>query len=802
MLVFSCFCAMLYVGLGCTGISFVQSEYGYTSGQRLHDFSLISPYGFSDDDVAKIKLIDGIDEVEGRSVSYQFFDYDSKRFVIKIMQVTEQMDLLTVTEGILPKAANEIAVEGNWAKEKGLKLGDRVHLAGIPGEPDLSEKDFVITAFAESPEYFQTNSFTYETTPHNALPLSTAMFVNKEAFSNEGTCDYSELILRSNNLRRYKDGSDEYKTAADELKKTVNPEILKVVKDRQQQMEKLFRLQGMAMPNDSEASDMALFTRETLTSIIFLISVKDMMDDMRMNISLPFIVICLLIGTSTLLRMTKEEEHLIGIRLSFGDTPVSIAANYVAFCISSTLIGTVLGGTIGTLVIEKLFVKIMSGIWFFENHIIAMNIPETVVLSIISVSAMTVVAGIPSVYVFKKDIISMIRKMNVTTTKPTPFENTRFWKKLSLLTKIIVKNISTDHLRMCVSIIGIAGCTALCVSSIVAIDSVKSAFRLQYEKVQDYEMIVYYDSENETAKTNVRNILKDNGVVCSPAFIETAYIHAPDEKIVPVSVLVSDRNFDKLLHFSSESGEDIPTSKGKLLSIGYASFYQITQGDTVHIEDKTGKEMDITIDDAFLHYLVNQELVFNKADYESLTDTICLDNIFLIKRTNIEESELNQLLRDTDGFYFVFNHKNAMSKSFSVYETFAMAVCIFKFILSIGLAAFMLLSIFSQFIIEKKTELIVLLINGYSVHYVHKYLYIDTIFLAIIGLLVGGIAGNIIGYFDVNSISTSFTYFPNGVDLFAVFVGIGIAATFTAVACIIALTRIGHLEISDITEIN
>ncbi len=800
LLVFSCFCAMFYVGLGCTGISFLKSEYDYVSNRNLHDFSVVSPFGFSDDDVEKIKNIDGIDEAEGRYLSYQFFDYDGRRFVIKIMQVTEQMDLLTVTEGVLPKSPDEIAVEGNWAKDKGLKLGDRISLSSISGEPDLSIKDYVITAFTETPEYFQTNSFTYETTGKRNLPLSAAMFVRKEAFCVEET-GFSEIILRSNILRSYEDGSDEYKDAAEVLKESVSFEIMKIAKDRRELVEKLMQLKGIEIKQESEVPDMALFTRNSLTSIIFLGSVKEMMDDMRMNLSFPFIIICLLIAISTILRMTREEEKLIGIRLALGATKADVAWNYVAFCIASTLIGTLLGGSLGALLIEKIFMKIMCGIWFFEKHIIAINMPETIELALSSSLLMTVTSGVSCVFVFRKDIISMINKSKVSRMKQSFWEKKVFWNRCSLLTRSILKNIHTDRLRVFVSIIGIAGCTALCTSSIVAIDSVKSALQMQYEKKQEYEMIVYFDSENAQAKKNIQDILTENKIVCSPAYIGISYIDAPDGKIVPVSVLVSEREFDGLLHFYNEDGETIPDSDGRLLSIGYASFYNIDKDDTVHIKNKDGKEMNIPIDDAFLHYLVNQELAFDKADYEALTGTVCYDNIFLVRKTNLSEEELNLLLHDTDGFYYVFNHKNAMSKSFSVYETFAMTACILKLILSIGLAFFMLLSIFSQFVIEKKNELIVLMINGYSVRYVYRYLYIDTIILAIIGLFAGGVIGNIIGCLDISSLSSAFTYFPNGVDLFAVFAGMGIAAVFTAIMCAVALTGIGKLEISDINKV-
>ena len=798
LLVFACFCGLFYVGISSSGESLYSSSYNYVSNQQLHDYIVASPLGFSDEDVESMKEIDGIDSAEGRFLDYDVFEYGEIRFIAKILQITENIDIITITKGTMPRSSNQIAVEGVWAKEKGLKLGDTISVSDTSSNK-LKENHFVITAFAETPEYFVTNTFEFETTPDENLPIGTAVFVSKDAFDVSRMNGYTQVLLRSNKLRDFKDGSSEYRTESNELKKLISSSIKPIIYNRYQNVKDLLHLQGTELQDDM-ATNVALFSRDELVSVCILDMNKKILDNMKNVFTVPFIAICLLICVSIILRITKNEENLIGIQLSMGTKKVGIVCRYIAFCFLPVFLGTILGCLLGRFAVAPIFLKYFVNVWFFEKAIYVLNFTEAIMCVVIVTLTIAIASAISCVVVFRKNVLDMINKTDDVNSREAFYEKTKLWHKMPLLTKSIVKNMFTDRLRVFGTLIGIVGCTALLVSSFCMNNSLESAIKTQFGHIQDYESIVYFDPKDESAEQNIIEILQDNNVRCSPVFSGTAYISASDGETSSIFVFASDNEFDNLIRFYNKEGESLTQGEGILLSRAYASYYNVQQGDIISFFDNEKNEYEVVVDGVFDFYLTRQEMIFTKEAYEKLTGETCLNNAILVDNCGLESEKIDSLLRNTQGYYYTYDYKFSMEKLFSLYKILATVAFVLKFVLSIALALFVLQSIFSQFILEKKAELITLMINGYSTRFVHKYLYIDTIILSAIGFILGAVVGNLIGCNDISTLKSAYSFYPSGFDIVAILCGIGIVAVFTAVICIRALKQIDKLEISDINK--
>ena len=142
-----------------------------------------------------------------------------------------------------------------------------------------------------------------------------------------------------------------------------------------------------------------------------------------------------------------------------------------------------------------------------------------------------------------------------------------------------------------------------------------------------------------------------------------------------------------------------------------------------------------------------------------------------------------------------FQHQN-----FGEFASVSGAVVAIYLALAALMAVVVLLNLNVMFIDEKKRELIVLMINGFSVKDAKRYIYNDTIVLTVIGIVLGVVLGCVMGAVTVGSVEPSTASFVKDVDPMAVLVGVVGSAALALIMSVIALRRIPKFELTDINK--
>lgn len=102
------------------------------------------------------------------------------------------------------------------------------------------------------------------------------------------------------------------------------------------------------------------------------------------------------------------------------------------------------------------------------------------------------------------------------------------------------------------------------------------------------------------------------------------------------------------------------------------------------------------------------------------------------------------------------------------------------------------------YIMQKKRELILMRINGFSYGELVGYLLRETVLTALTGILLGIAAGCGIGYYIVRSVELPYAQFDRGVYVPAWLYAAGITALFTVVINAIALRSVKKLKLTDL----
>ncbi len=157
-------------------------------------------------------------------------------------------------------------------------------------------------------------------------------------------------------------------------------------------------------------------------------------------------------------------------------------------------------------------------------------------------------------------------------------------------------------------------------------------------------------------------------------------------------------------------------------------------------------------------------------------------------------------LEGVEGYSSIADDMTNQYRNFETFSTVSNAVVLIYMILAILMAIVVLLNLNAMFIEEKKRELIVLMINGFSVKDAQRYVSNDSTVLTAVGIILGIILGCIMGSITVGSIEPTTASFVKAIDAKAVIAGIIGSSVLAFVMGKISLRRIPKMSLTDINK--
>ncbi|WP_312653901.1 FtsX-like permease family protein [Proteiniclasticum sp.] len=203
-----------FAGINATKPDMILSADTYYKDYALSDFRVMSPLGFSEEDLEEVRSLDDSYRVMETYSKDVFLSTGEERSVIKLysyaLNEEEKLNRPMVTEGRLPEASGEILLEQDVKTFHSISVGDEVTIS-LPEEENLedsfSEDTYTVVGFMRSPLYI-----TYERGQTNIGDGSIDYFgyIPEEDFSLDKVTDLFIETRESKNLTAYSDAYDEY----------------------------------------------------------------------------------------------------------------------------------------------------------------------------------------------------------------------------------------------------------------------------------------------------------------------------------------------------------------------------------------------------------------------------------------------------------------------------------------------------------------------------------------------------------------------------------------------------------------
>lgn len=470
-----------------------------------------------------------------------------------------------------------------------------------------------------------------------------------------------------------------------------------------------------------------------------------------------FVLVAILVCLTNMTRMVEEHRTQIGTLKALGYRKFSIIIKYLIYAVLASMIGSI----IGVLICSQLFPIVIFNayriLYIMPDIQTAIRWDYLLWCTLVAIACTSISAFLSCYAELFAQPAQLMRPKSPKAGKRVLLERVPFiWSRLSFIYKVTFRNIFRYKKRVLMTVIGIAGCTALMLTGFGLQNAISSIVPKQFENIFLYDALVAVkDNLTQEEYDELDDFLSENTYIDSHMPVEqknvdvysesgskSAYLFVPqDPEKMDQFISLQERKSQKTLTLE-DYGVIINEKLGKLLNV--------KAGDTLQLsgEDGTLKSVSIT---AITENYTNNFIYMTPALYEHLNGSQPDYNYFIINTSSpeIKDSLSAQLI----------NHKGVLGLSFAdaSSQSFkdivgSLNYIVLVIIISAGALAFVVLyNLVNINVTERTRELATIKVLGFYDNEVSAYVYRENIFCTAIGILLGLILGVFLERFVVQT---------------------------------------------------
>ena len=550
---------------------------------------------------------------------------------------------------------------------------------------------------------------------------------------NELNNAYVSLI---NGQAQYEDGVSKIEDAKNELNKSIEQLTLSKAEFNIQKHDALRELSDAQLEIDKMEGKWIVLDRNSHYSYRDYGACADRMDGIAKVFPVFFFLVAALVCMTTMTRMVDEQRNEMGTLKALGYSKLQIASKYIIYALIASILGSILGCSLGMYLFPTVIFNAWNTLYNIEKiHFLFQ--PGLILLASGSVTGITLLATLYSIY---SELIEMpsqlMRPKAAKAGKKILLERITFiWKRLSFLQKVTARNIFRYKKRFFMTIIGIAGCSALLVAGFGINDSISDIVNQQYNVIYHYDATISAKSSEMTSQIHSLKGVKD--VYEEDHLAVTTKIDNKDISTTVHIISNGDKFKDFCTLFNGNKEFDLDDSS-VLISQKMATKLNKKAGDTIKIKDANNKVIKAKIKGVFTNY-VGHHIYASESLYKSWNTNAKTTHIYLIKSkktTKKFERNLGNKIMNIDGVQSVTFYSSLQKNFKDMIKSISYIVVVL--VISAACLAFVVLYNLSNVnISERKREIATIKVLGFTRKEVDAYINRETVLLTILGSLIG-----------------------------------------------------------------
>lgn len=620
-----------------------------------------------------------------------------------------------------------------------------------------------------------------------------AEFEPKKAEYDKGVKDYEEGKLKLEEAKaQYEQGLIDYKDGEQKYKE----KIASAEKELADAKEKI------ASAGNAE---WYVFTRDDNAGYSEYSSNAERINRIAKIFPVFFLLVAGLVCLTTMSRMVEEQRTQIGTLKALGYSRGAIMRHYMIYAVTAAVIG----GTIGAVGGCFLFPGVIIFAYSMMYKIVDIHFLFTPGNLIMSIGSM--VAAIAATVYFscnkalKETPASLMRPKAPKAGKRIFLEKIPvIWNKMNFFAKVSARNLIRYKRRMFMTIVGIAGCTALSLTGFGLKNSITDIADLQYNDIYRYSG--YAAIKSDLKLSEIDGIYKTLTDYESETEYTRALIKQYDLELdgksaqVYITAVEDAELFERFVDLRGrKSKEKISLEDGAVISEKAAKLLGAKAGDeiTVKVSDGVNKKVEIS---AITEQYVSHYLYLSESQYKDIFGELPKYNMIYfdngISRDEEVQNEFTEQLLENKNVLAVIMNASSLK---GIYDTLRiMDLVVAVLIVSAGALAFVVLyNLTNVNITERIREIATLKVLGFYDGEVSSYVFRESIALTLLGALAGLGLGYALCMFVINTAEIDEVMFGRYIHPLSFLWAFLVTAAFSLIVNLImtkALKRVSMVE--------
>ncbi len=539
---------------------------------------------------------------------------------------------------------------------------------------------------------------------------------------------------------------------------------------------------------------------------------SERINDIANVFPLMFFLVAALVSLTSMTRMVSEERTLIGVHKALGYSTVQIAAKYLLYALSASLLGAVIGIACLSQVLPGVIVSAYGSIYTIPNGRAPYPIQlDSALLSGLSGIGITLLSTTAAVLSSLKEEPSslMLPKAPKAGSKILLERVEPLWSRLSFSWKVTIRNLVRYKRRLIMTLVGIAGCTALLLVAFGLRDSISDIIDNQWPAISHYDYIVGMTPDvseeeadqinaelNQVGATNIHRITRENVLLESPtqkAGSLTRTTIMTSSSLQDMAGLATLRN--RLSGQAIELGEDsvvITEKLAKRLGVGVGDTIKVYAQD--RIGNASGEPSTLTITGVAENY-VGSYLYVGPSAWRSLgiQDDATDGWYATLPEDQTTRDAFGEKLINQAGVATVDDVNEAIHTYKESLAVVNRVVAIL--IVAAALLAFIVLYNLTNINIEERIrEIASLKVLGFTRHEVDAYVFREIALLAVFGALFGLVLGTYLEGFVVQTAEIDLVMFGRAIHAPSYWFAFGLTLVFSLLVYVAMRPKLKNID--------
>ena len=846
-----------FAGLKITRQVMITSANAYLEEKQLYDYRLLSTLGFEDEDVQTLSSKEDVRFVEGAvAADILYFNQQGNEDVIKAHSLLQNINGLEVVAGRLPQQATECVVDANLYDKSA--LGTKIVLSENNVEEDLdyfAYREYTIVGIAQSSAYIQ---FERGTTALGNGQVSGFMYLLPQGFCAEFyteiyvkfnqdypiySKDYNDYIddkeplwkdyCKAQGERRYQAIVADAEAELANAKQTLAEEkanAKQTLADAKKELADAHAelADGWAKYNDSYAefeekiaeaeqeiadaeTDIAniekpetyVLNRDTNIGYACFQNDSSIVEGLANVFPVFFFLVAALVCMTTMNRMVEEQRTQIGVLKALGYGEAAIMGKYLFYSGSAALAGCIAGYFLG-IHLFPFVIWTAYGMMYQMGSIVYIFDGSTALLCL----ACALLCSMGTTWIscrheLKEVAADLMRPKAPRAGKRVFLEWLPFiWKRLKFLHKVSVRNIVRYKRRFFMMVIGISGCTALLVTGFGIRDSVVDIADQQFQEIQTYQFGITLKNgikdANDPSLTEFTEILDTYGGSFLPVLETTMDLQTPENlKSIHLIIVENPAQVGEYidLHTPDKTAISYPKAGEAVICEKLAKRYRIQIGDTIHLFEENGKEVQAVVSGICENYIYNY-IYLNAETYQTALGTFLYKNVYANITKDADIHAVGAAIMKANNITAVSINADMLVRFSSMmssmnYIVFVVIAC------AAALAFIVLYNLNNINITERIREIATIKVLGFYRNETAAYVFRENTALTAIGCAVGLLLGKLLHIYVMHKVDIDLMSFDVHVKAVSYLLSILLTFAFTWIVNRIMTGKLENINMAE-----